>query len=465
MPATRDDVAADIRRVADELGRPPTNQEYNDLGEWSDTTIWRLFDGFRAAREAAGVGHPPPTGGPTSWDEADLRSALRRAADEMGEPLLSTEYADWRHETDAAEPSSGAIAHHWGSWYDALDAVGIQPSDAAREAKQRSEPPDTDAAAAPGRGWYDEEDLIDALQSAASDVGEPLTRADYERWRREQDDRYPGSATIAQGRFFDRWTDALDAAGVEYHVGKYEKPDLLDALRRKADQLGRPPTTTEVQSDDDLPSVSSYQTHFQSFNAALEAAGLESRTSSRPATAEIVAAIRDLASEHGHPPTAAEVAHADQCPALETILDQFGTYSGAVAAAGFDPTATGPSDRPPGELGDEWPIDVVWTEDFDLGAARHAVRADRMVIEVNGSPMALTTDTAATTTTGADADPLSFAGFIPATTEFGDRLWLALLGGEVRAPHGRPALEVTALLDAAAAGHVELRPTAATGGP
>lgn len=50
-----EDVCFDIKRVATELGYPPTKWEYEDDGEFSTQDVRHHFDSWGAALKAAGV--------------------------------------------------------------------------------------------------------------------------------------------------------------------------------------------------------------------------------------------------------------------------------------------------------------------------------------------------------------------------------------------------------------------------
>lgn len=49
-----EDLLEDVRRVAGELGRPPTPREYDEHGTHSHNTLYKHADGWQDVLEAAG---------------------------------------------------------------------------------------------------------------------------------------------------------------------------------------------------------------------------------------------------------------------------------------------------------------------------------------------------------------------------------------------------------------------------
>lgn len=91
---------------------------------------------------------------------------------------------------------------------------------------------------------------------------------------REQSDL----GSVSYGWFktrFDSWDDALEIAGVgARHSKEYTDEELLETLTRLAEKKGRPPTADELNAETDR-SNNTYQARFGSWNGALRAAGLE----------------------------------------------------------------------------------------------------------------------------------------------------------------------------------------------
>ena len=73
---------------------------------------------------------------------------------------------------------------------------------------------------------------------------------------------------------FNSWNNALAAAGLEPNIFYYSKPELIAILKQKAKKLGRSPKISDMRSDKLVPSYATYQKMFGSWNKALEAADL-----------------------------------------------------------------------------------------------------------------------------------------------------------------------------------------------
>lgn len=86
-------------------------------------------------------------------------------------------------------------------------------------------------------------------------------------------------------RRFGGWIEALEAAGIEPSQKqrnrsegrrKATKAELLEELRQVADSLGRPPSSNEIDEHGEYSS-GTYEVYFDTWNSAIEEAGLEPR--------------------------------------------------------------------------------------------------------------------------------------------------------------------------------------------
>jgi len=139
----------------------------------------------------------------------------------------------------------------FGSWQEAVDRAGFEPRDQKTELTT--------------------EELIDALHALATELGESPTTTqmnDHGRyWSKVYRDR------------FGSWDDALDAAGLDpIDLGanrRVSDDKLLAALERLAEKQGDTPTMADMAAKGGY-SPTTYQRHFGSWNAALDAADLDS---------------------------------------------------------------------------------------------------------------------------------------------------------------------------------------------
>ncbi len=139
----------------------------------------------------------------------------------------------------------------------------------------------------------------------------------------------------------------------------YSSTELLDAIRRWTDLYGSAPARidwdpwrAQKRCDPDVaaakleryragqwPSAATVRSHFGCFSAALDAAGVEPRSSRadvRWTDEAIIETLRDLAYQHGRPPRPDELENsADELPGIEVIELRFGSWHEALAAAGL----------------------------------------------------------------------------------------------------------------------------------
>lgn len=118
---------AELQRVADTLGRPPTEQEMNEHGRFSARTYERRFGSWNDGLRAAGL----PVQRYRTLSDDDLLDELRRLADTVGRPPTCAEMREDGH----FNPSTYAM--RFGSWNDGLRAAGLS-------ARPPGRPPVTD---------------------------------------------------------------------------------------------------------------------------------------------------------------------------------------------------------------------------------------------------------------------------------------------------------------------------------
>ncbi len=79
----------DIKRVAHDLGRSPTAAEYRELGAYPTSTLIHRFGSFNAAIKAAGLVPREKT-----VTDADIIADLRRVYERIGHPPTCAEYRE-----------------------------------------------------------------------------------------------------------------------------------------------------------------------------------------------------------------------------------------------------------------------------------------------------------------------------------------------------------------------------------
>ena len=211
MDASRTDLLAEIRSLADELGRGPFPDELEEQSEYSIESYRTEFGSWFAAISKAGLEKPSGKRIP----EEELLAELRR----LGAELEKT--PSMQDMTRQGGYGSATYTNRFGSWTIALEASGFEPN---ADRKLRST-----------------EDLINELQQLANKLGHPPTS-------REMDEKGAYSRVVYRNRF-GSWNDALAAADLDQRTQgtKIPREDLLEEIRRLADELDRPPKSTEME--------------------------------------------------------------------------------------------------------------------------------------------------------------------------------------------------------------------------
>lgn len=294
-----------------------------------NTTVYRYFESWAAALEAAGV-KPLYPRSPDGTLAERIQAARRMRA---------------------AGQSIRAIA----------DALGVQPQTAGRYLKahpcQQCAAPVVGESKLCGRcatrkgnpmRWSAEE-VLAAVRRWTRLEGQAPRNIDWravrlggaERWEAEFPDWPPSSV----GKLlFGGWNKLLEAAGVEVIHPSWTPEQILAALRAYAQEHGRPPAKQELEwPPTGYPSARTVRRHFGSFTAGLQAAGLRSRYR-RWSDGEIIDAMREFERETDFWPRSADwVIACEDWPATATVYKRFGSWQSALemAVSGRRPAGRG----------------------------------------------------------------------------------------------------------------------------
>lgn len=296
---TREQALAAVESLADALGRTPRTIDLNGSGAPSVDSIRTLFGSWEAALHELGR-HPNQT---THTPEA-LITAIRDADGSLGRSPRPGEIG--RH-------LAKAIRRHFGSWEAGLQATGIEPQ--------------------PRRRWTDKE-ILTLLRTWANEHGRlPLAKD----WRDGDPRAARPSARIVQHRF-GSWHTALEAAGLAEPEPRWTREEVLAALEKLADALGRTPRTADLEASSG-PSATRVRKLFGSWEAALRELGHEPNVTSRP-TRELLAAVRTAHQTLGRSPNPIDVDHR----IVKAVRRRFGSWNSCLLAAGIPPPP--PRDSP-----------------------------------------------------------------------------------------------------------------------
>lgn len=238
---TETEILDAIRTLAEQKGRAPTIAEMNADGACSSFPVIKRFGTWNHGIRAAGL---EPNVEPNISRES-LLGEIRSIADSTGATPTLEEFLC------NSQISAGPIYNRFGSWNAALQAADLSPNiqfDIAGD------------------------EVLKAIQQ----LGEELGRAPKAF---EMDAQGKFSAKIAQRRF-GSWNDALRQAGFEPNlIQSIPDEDLYSELKRVAQMLGRVPTVAKFIRHGRF-SIEPYQRRFDTWEEALNAAGLQISTPS-----------------------------------------------------------------------------------------------------------------------------------------------------------------------------------------
>lgn len=195
---------------------------------------------------------------------------------------------------------------------------------------------------APRRYWT-REWILDACHEWVAIYGTP-PRSD--NWQRSPDpNRYPCSQTVKTK--FGSWNKMLEAAGLPTLTAQtasllWTRERIIAALHEFAAEHGRAPFAKEWRvASPRYPNAQTVERRFGSWNAGLEAAGLETRPAyavPRWTKDEIANAMLDELVRTGRWPRLRDWQKVsdDKRPTATTVIRAFGTWTAAKRYAGWD---------------------------------------------------------------------------------------------------------------------------------
>ena len=317
-PPTSIDWCPSTGRASGSVGAQQTKWEREHPRWPGSTTVYRFYDSWAAAREAAGLA-PGPRQPPGSL-AGRVASARRMAAaglavGEIAERLGVSAFAAGRY----------------------LNAHGCERCGEPVVGDGRTCRRCATRSANPVR-WTRGE-LIEAVREWAELEGRPPTQLDWSppaegespnRWRRE----FPRWPPASAARIVFGSTNAmLEAAGFAPYNHRWTRGEIIAAIRAFHDSHGRPPRKVEWESAS--PSASIVLRTFGSFSAGIRAAGFRPHGDAhRWGTDRMLASMHAFRAEHGRFPRGADWPRSGPGhPAAATVYKRFGTWDAAIRAA------------------------------------------------------------------------------------------------------------------------------------
>lgn len=241
MPTDPDDILADIQRVADELGKAPSTDDYKEHGEYTTPTVYKYFESFVTAREKAGVAKGRLR--PNSREE--LLDDIRRVADDVdGEP-------SWDDYVEHGDYAIKGIQYRFDTWLAAKQEAGVYKRENHELTKTM---------------------LIEDMQRVDDEQSGALSQVTY--------DEHGKWTSMAVKRSFESWESACQQAGVtrpDKGPRTESSQELLADIRDLAEELERLPSRAEYNQRGDFSRQMAIN-RFGSWNDAVREAGFEPRT-------------------------------------------------------------------------------------------------------------------------------------------------------------------------------------------
>ena len=233
MPISRQELLAELDRLATEIDAPPTKSAMNKYGKFS------AFGSWADAVSEAGF---QPNSPKEKIPEEELLEELQRLADLLETTPTATDM------NDQGSYRATTYQERFGSWNEAVEAVGLDHN--------------------PKSPWIPEEELITELKQLAGDVGKTPSYSDMEEHGTYTAETYKNR--------FGSWSEAVATANLEPNR-RYEKiPDeeLLQEIKRIAKEKTSRPTTTDMNEEGKY-SAGTFINRFGSWESALTAAALQ----------------------------------------------------------------------------------------------------------------------------------------------------------------------------------------------
>lgn len=214
-----------LQSLAARLGKTPTVVDMHEEGQHEPKVYQEAFGGWNEALEAAGLN--PDEMGSKRIPDRELLAELQRLYSELGQPPTQ------RDMTEHGEYSNRTYQLRFGSWSDALQEAMLETNDGISE-----------------------KELLREIERLADELDRAPKAA-------EMDDR-GAYAPVTYHRRFGSWREALTEANLESTNRSVSDSELLEDLRRLADELGGRPTTNDVREQGSY-SLRTYYDRFESF--------------------------------------------------------------------------------------------------------------------------------------------------------------------------------------------------------
>lgn len=185
---------------------------------------------------------------------------------------------------------------------------------------------------------YSDAELLTAIQELADEYGRPPSLQEI-----TDETKYSRSVFYSH---FGSWQNAVEEAGYDPRSPQQaaSKDDLIAELQRLTEELGHQPSIHEM-NEHGAYWGSTYKNHFDSWQAAIEAAGLDtSKVMSKVSREDLTAELKRLDEAVEGKPTVTQMAQ-DGKYDPKTYYRTFGSWPNSLQTIGYDAEDT--SDKIP----------------------------------------------------------------------------------------------------------------------
>ncbi|MGH9761275.1 MAG: homing endonuclease associated repeat-containing protein, partial [Blastocatellia bacterium] len=297
-----------LQDLGRELNRTPTTADVKSRpvkgGHISLYTIKDTFGSLPVALRAANL----PLTYKQEFTQPQLIEQLQDLAQALGRPVTMKDVADAARAGTCARPETFKRA--FATIGNAIQKAGV--------------------------GMYEEytkSELISQYRALYLELGRPPGNRDIREAARKN--------KCAGITYFRKIAGGLERVRIELGIfERNSRRTLIAQLKGLSEELGRPPMAKEVEHASRAgtsAAVGTFQSKFGSYNAALRAAGFQPRrVYSR---GQLIQFLRRLADQLGHRPTVRDlerVSAGKEGPGITPYKKWFGTFQNAIEAAGLE---------------------------------------------------------------------------------------------------------------------------------
>jgi hypothetical protein len=295
---TKEELLAEIQRVAKLLGKTPTGQEFLRHAAVSLVPIASYFGTFTKAVKQAGL--PPAV---PHLTKGELIAEIQRIANIIGRTPRMRDFDALDAQTAV---SASTVIQRFGTWNNAIRAAGLKPILVHGHTK---------------------EEILKEIRRVAKKIGRVPMVSDFD-----------GHSTIGMWVVTERfgtWNNALVQAGLKPGFKRgWTKKELIQEIRWVAKKLGRTPTNREFNAHS-TSCVVTVRNRFGTWDRAIKAAGLEPLHVAFTKS-DCLKELQRIAQMLGKTPRMEDFTKHASMNAC-TVCEFFGSWNNGLQAAGLKP--------------------------------------------------------------------------------------------------------------------------------